>query len=227
MEEHREVKYVWTWPIRLTHWLTFLSFLVLTVTGYYIAFPPDFIHPQGEPFEHFFMANLRLAHFISAAVMVASYIVAVYLIFVFKAHALWKDVIPTAANLKRAWKSTLFYCGFAERQERYDYLDPISVFSIGTITILGLLMIFTGTYMYISPRALPGFWSGLLRLSSGWTAVLFGGLQGVRVVHHFCMWLIMAWFVVHVYFQVWKSIKLKQYDISAIVGGYKFIDVEE
>jgi Ni/Fe-hydrogenase 1 B-type cytochrome subunit len=223
----KQIKYVWSWPIRLTHWLTFLSVLVLTVSGYYIAFPPDFIAPKGEPYQNFFMANLRFVHFVAAIVLVISFLSATYLIFFYRFHSLWKDIRPTPGNLKQAWRSILYYCGFSDRHLRYDYLEPMSLISILTYTLLALLLIFTGIAMYIAPRAISGFWAGFLSFISGWTVALFGSLQGVRVAHHICMWLLLAWFVIHVYFQIWKSVRLKQYDISAIIGGYKFIDVKE
>lgn len=223
----KEVKYIWSWPIRLTHWLTFLSILVLVITGYYIAFPPDFIAPKGEPYVNFFMANLRFIHFLAAIVMVVCFLSATYLIFFYRFHDLWKDIRPTGSNLKQAWESIKYYFGFSDKHRRYDYMDPMAFLSVSTFTILSLIIIFTGIAMYITPRATLGFWTSLLHFISGWTLYVFGNLQGIRTAHHFSMWLMLGWALIHIYFQVWKSVRLKQSDISAIVGGYKFLDVRK
>lgn len=223
----KQVKYVWSWPIRLTHWFTFFSVLVLAVTGYYIAFPPDFIAPKGEPYQNFFMAQLRFVHFIAAMVMIVCFLSATYLIFFYRFHILWKDIRPTPTNLRSAWKSLKYYLGFSREHVQYEYLDPMAVISVFSYTLLGLLLIFTGLALYTVPRSVVGFWPALLYFLSSWTVALFGNLQNVRVVHHFSMWLLLSWFVIHVYFQIWKSVRLKQYDVSAIVGGYKFLDTGE
>ena len=34
-----EIRYVWEWPIRITHWLNALCVLLLSVTGLYIGSP--------------------------------------------------------------------------------------------------------------------------------------------------------------------------------------------
>ena len=34
-----EIRYVWEWPVRLTHWFNMLAIVVLSVTGYYIGHP--------------------------------------------------------------------------------------------------------------------------------------------------------------------------------------------
>ncbi len=223
----QEVKYIWSWPIRLTHWLTFLSVLVLSVTGYYIAFPPAFLTPKGEPFENFLMAQIRFLHFLAAIVLVICFLVAVYLIFFYRFHVLWRDIRPTSSNLKLAWKSIKYYLGVSPTHRRYEFLDPMAMLSILSYTLLGLILIFTGIALYSIPRAESGLGVSILYFLSAWTVPLFGNLQNVRIVHHLTMWILLAWFTIHVYFQIWKSVRLKQYDISAIVGGYKYFDAGE
>lgn len=223
----KEVKYIWSWPIRLTHWFTFLSVLVLSVTGYYIAFPPAFIAPKGEPFENFLMSQIRFLHFLSAVVLIICFLVATYLIFYYKFHVLWRDIRPTPSNMKLAWKSIKYYLGFSKVHQRYDFLDPMAMLSILSYTLLGLILIFTGIALYSIPRAGTGLGLSLLQFLSAWTVPLFGSLQGIRVAHHFSMWLLLGWFTIHLYFQIWKSVRLKQYDISAIIGGYKYFDTGE
>ncbi len=57
---------------------------------------------------------------------------------------------------------------------------------------------------------------------AGWVVALLGGLGNVRTAHHIMWWLVLAWAVIHVYFQVWKTIKFKTGNLDAIVGGYRY-----
>ena len=34
-----EIRYVWEWPVRLTHWFNVIAIIVLSVTGFYIGNP--------------------------------------------------------------------------------------------------------------------------------------------------------------------------------------------
>jgi cytochrome b subunit of formate dehydrogenase len=46
-------RYVWQWPVRLSHWINVISVVALFLTGEYIAHPQ--LAPSGEPFQHFVM----------------------------------------------------------------------------------------------------------------------------------------------------------------------------
>ncbi|MFT8886586.1 MAG: cytochrome b/b6 domain-containing protein, partial [Acetobacter papayae] len=56
--------YVYEAPVRLWHWLTAASILVLGITGYLIASPPATL--SGEASSHFQMGWIRALHFIAA-----------------------------------------------------------------------------------------------------------------------------------------------------------------
>ena len=45
-------KYVWEFPVRLTHWVTAAAIFVLFVTGLYIAYPVGG-PPKGEAYDNF------------------------------------------------------------------------------------------------------------------------------------------------------------------------------
>lgn len=159
----KEVKYVWSWLIRLPHWFTLLSVLVLVITGYYIAFLPDFIAPKGEAFENFFMANFQFIPFLAAIVIVVCFLSATNLIFFYRFHDLWKDIRPTDLNLKQAWESIKYYTGFSDKHHRYNYMDPMSILSASTYVILSLIIIFTEITMYMAPP--PRGYYGYIRFS--------------------------------------------------------------
>ena len=64
--------YVWQWPVRLTHWLTAYSILVLAATGFYMGHP--FISVSGPAGQSFVMGWVKTIHFFTAIVFALSVI---------------------------------------------------------------------------------------------------------------------------------------------------------
>jgi Ni/Fe-hydrogenase 1 B-type cytochrome subunit len=217
-----ERRYVWSVTVRVIHWLTFLSVLVLLVTGNYIAHTPAFISPTGEPYQNFFMANMRFVHFISAIVFDVGIVVSIYLIFFSTFHAPWRELTPTTQNLNKFWKMLKYYFRLSGEKVKYDVIDPVDLVSFLSFHILAILLIFTGFALYVAPFSLDWWWPQLLHLTTDWVVWLFRGLNGTRIAHHLMWWLILAWVLVHVYFQVWKTIKLKTGEMGSIFSGYRY-----
>jgi len=49
----------------------------------------------------------------------------------------------------------------------------------------------------------------------------------VRISHHITMWLLVTWVVFHIYYQFWRTIFWKEGDVSIIVGGSKYVKIED
>ena len=58
--------YVWEWPVRMTHWCTAYSILVLAATGFYIGHP--FVTVSGPAGDHFVMGWVKTIHSYTAIV---------------------------------------------------------------------------------------------------------------------------------------------------------------
>ncbi|MFQ5605287.1 MAG: Ni/Fe-hydrogenase, b-type cytochrome subunit [bacterium] len=217
----RKMKYVWSGTVRIIHWTIFLSVVVLLITGNYIAHTPSFISPDGEPAETFFMAQMRFIHFVAAIVFDVAILLSIYLIFFSTFHAPWKELLPTPRNLKKFWIQLKYYFKLSGENVKYEYEDPIDIISFLSFHILAILLIFTGFALYVVQYAINWWWPALLHFATDWIVALFGGLQNVRSAHHIMWWLILVWFVIHVYFQIWKSIKFKTGNINAIISGYR------
>jgi len=216
------IKYVWTGTVRIVHWTVFLSVLVLLVTGNYIAHTPSAISPGGEPVDTFFMAQMRFIHFVAAIVFDIAIFVSIYLIFFSTFHAPWKDLLPTPTNLKKFWVQLKYYWRIKGERIEYEYEDPIDIISFLSFHVLALLLMATGFALYAAPYVTDWWWPKFLHLTTDWIVVLLGGLQNVRTAHHIMWWLIVVWVIVHVYFQVWKTVKFKTGNLDAIVGGYRY-----
>jgi Ni/Fe-hydrogenase 1 B-type cytochrome subunit len=220
--ERGTIKYVWSWPVRAVHWTVFLSVAVLLVTGTYIAHTPMYISPTGEPVDTFFMATARFVHLVAAVVFDIAIFVSIYLIFFSVFHAPWRDLLPTPRNLKRFWIQLKYYWRLSGERVEYEYEDPIDIISFLTFHILAILLMFTGFAMYAASYAVNWWWPNLLHLTTDWVVWLMGGLKNVRIAHHAMWWLIVIWILVHIYFQIWKTIKFRTGNVDAIIGGYRY-----
>ncbi len=218
----KKIRYVWPASVRIIHWTVFLSVAVLLVTGLYIAYTPAYIAPDGEPVNTFFMAQVRFIHFVAAAVFDVAIFVTIYLIFFSTFRKRWKDLWPTATNLKKFWIQLKFYFRLSGERVRYEYEDPIDIMSFMSFHILAILLMFTGFALYVAQYAINWWWPALLHFTTDWVVDLLGGLKNVRTAHHILWWLILVWVVVHVYFQLWKTIKFKTGNLDAIIGGYRY-----
>ena len=67
LPEYRWV-YLWRWPLRVTHWVSAVTVVVLIVTGFYIGAP--YFTTWGEASSHFLMGWARFLHFTAAALII-------------------------------------------------------------------------------------------------------------------------------------------------------------
>jgi Ni/Fe-hydrogenase 1 B-type cytochrome subunit len=220
--DDKNIKYVWSASVRIIHWTVFLSVVVLLVTGIYIAYTPVYISPDGEPVNTFFMAQMRFIHFIAAIVFDIAIFLSIYLIFFSVFRASWKDLLPTPANIKRCWQQLKYYWRLSGDKIRYEYEDPVDIISFLSFHILAILLMFTGFALYVAQYSIEWWWPNFLHITTDWVVVVLGGLKNVRFAHHIMWWLILVWVLVHVYFQVWKTIKFKTGNLDAIIGGYRY-----
>src|SRR5438270_1954092 len=73
-------KYVWEFPVRLTHWVNAIAIAVLFLTGLFIAAPS--MTPAGEASNHFVMGRMRELHFIFGFALLIAIAIRVYWFFV-------------------------------------------------------------------------------------------------------------------------------------------------
>ncbi len=224
-----EMVKVKTGTVRFLHWVVFFSTVTLVFTGLYIA-DPFWMFGQGEAYQTFVMAKIRLIHFLAATFLDIAFLLRLYIAFFSYFHKDFREVIPTPHNLKEAGKTWKYYWKLEGPQKDYRWVDPFDGMTFHLLHLVLLTQIATGFALYVSPIELAGGWWGLwadfLHWTTDWTLWLFGGLTGVRVVHHITTWIVVSGALLHIYLQVWKTIKLKRADISAIINGYKLMATE-
>jgi Ni/Fe-hydrogenase 1 B-type cytochrome subunit len=214
-------RYVWEFPVRLTHWVNALSILVLFFTGLYIANP--ILAPAGEAYRNFVMGTVRKVHFFFAFVLLFSFIIRVYWFYVGNNYARsgfplvwmkdwWQDLFRQAADYLKLERGHVHLGHNALGGLAY------TVFVVG----LGWLQIVTGLAMYSESKP-GGFWNTLL----GWIIPLLGGTFRVHMWHHLFAWCFVFFAIVHVYIVLFDNYHYKNGLISAIVSGYKFYEKDD
>lgn len=212
-------KYVWEWPVRITHWMIFLSIITLTITGIFI----------GDPYRHatsasqFIMGSMRFTHFVAGYVFTIAVASRIYWMFKGNEYANWRVFVPFLFKEGREnMKGTFLF---------YIFARPKAPHSVGHngmagaaylwIFFLYLVMIFTGFALYSEHAP-----NSVFHHAFGWMFSLMTN-QGIRLTHHIVMWFLIAFAIHHVYSGWLMDVKEKNGGMSSIFGGYKSVPVEE
>ena len=209
--------YIWELPVRLTHWLNFFSIIVLSATGYYIGHP--FISVAGLARDHFVMGTVRVIHMYAAIVFTLSVLVRIYWMFVGNDYARLTQLIPFRRERFRSfWKTAMFYSFMRREAEENAGHDALAGSGYAMIFGVYLLLIATGLALYtvdVSPSSPFQVFNFLIPL--------FEGLQMARLIHHICMWIVLIFAVIHIYFVLLASLAERTATFDSIVSGYKFL----
>jgi len=221
-----------TRTMRIFHWINAISILVAVITGLYIAHPFYQTLISEPAVNKYVMAYNRLFHFFAALLLDVVSIAIFYLYFASRFEKPIKKLIPTKQNIVEFVEVFLNLITL-NRRKKFDssHLDSFNAVYFTILHILLVWMLLTGFYMYVQGlesglSAIGSWWPWLLHLMTDWVGWLLGGHAGVRWWHHFTMWIILAWVMFHIYYQVWRTIFWKEGDINIVFGGYKFKKVK-
>jgi Ni/Fe-hydrogenase 1 B-type cytochrome subunit len=207
--------YVWQVPVRLTHWVTAICIVVLSVTGGYIADP--FLIPPGGSV----MTTVRLVHIAAAFILLASGVLRTYWLLAGNRFSRWSAFIPTTRfQLTEVFRQAGFY--MFVRREIPKVLGHNQLAAGAYLVLFALLLVETVTGFALD--GLIGSEPG--STAFGWLIGLLGP-QAVRVIHHLSMWAILAIALFHVYSCVLVDHIEKNGLLSSIFSGFKFPTREE
>lgn len=218
-----------TKAMRIIHWVNAISILAAVITGLYIGHPYYQSFIADPAVDKYVMAWNRWIHFIGAITLDVTSIVIAYLYFFSRFEKPYKKLIPNSANIKE-FVAVIVNLLTLNRKKEFDSSHADS-FNVVYFTILHLLlvwMLLTGLQMYVHGLAsgissIGGWWPAMLHIATDWTIPVCGGtLMDVRISHHLTMWLIIAWVMFHIYYQVWRSIFWQEGDINIVFGGTKY-----
>lgn len=214
-----EIRYVWEWPVRITHWVNVISIIVLSVTGFYIGHP--FVTVDST--DQFVMGWMRATHFGFAYAMILSVLVRLIWGLVGNRHARWwPSFMPWATKQGRKnMVDTFCYYTFLRKEPPYVVgHNALAAMAYTAIFALFLVQIVTGLALY-GQYAPGGFWDNVFN-----PVLVAFGAQALRLTHHIIMWLLIGFAIHHVYSSWLMDVKEKNGTLSSIFGGYKFIERE-
>ena len=207
--EELEPVYVWDLVVRCTHWAVALSIFMLAATGFYI----------GHPFASgaFVMGWMKVLHFYFAILFTLGVLARVVWMFLGPRRSSWRNFVPIAKRRRHdLFETAKFYMMLRATPPRTIGHNPLAGMSYIGVFGLYLLMIATGLAMYsVSTSSYMHVWSFLVPL--------FHGLTGARWLHHIGMWVILMFFVAHMFFSSLTSRSEKNGTIDSIFSGWKFL----
>ncbi len=230
--------------MRIIHWVNAFCMIVAIVTGLYIAHPYYQTFIADSAVDKYVMAWNRWGHFIVAIIFDVTAMIIFYLTFFSRLERPWKQVIPNKKNLTQFGEVFLNLITLNRRKE-FDstHNDSFNITYFFIFHFLLIWMLLTGLQMYVhglgsGESSIGTWWPTMLHLMTDWTVPVsswihsgegsnMASIMGVRISHHLTMWVLIVWVVFHIYYQVWRTIFWKEGDISIIVGGSKYVKIEE
>jgi Ni/Fe-hydrogenase 1 B-type cytochrome subunit len=207
---------VWDLVVRSTHWLIALSIVVLSVTGFEIGHPV--LSVPGPAGQHFVMGMVRVVHFYAAIVFSLAVLSRILWMFFSKGYGNWRQFIPVERERRAGLLPMLAFYTFV-RRDPYPVVghNPLAASAYVFVFLLDVVMIVTGLAMYAidAPGSPVAWFQGILPL--------FGGADGARWVHHVTMWLLLGFFIHHLYSAVLTSVVERNGTMESIFTGSKWL----
>jgi Ni/Fe-hydrogenase 1 B-type cytochrome subunit len=210
--------YVYEAPVRLWHWINALSITVLAVTGYFIGSPLPTM--PGEASAHYLMGYIRFAHFAAGYLMAVGLLGRLYWAFVGNHHA--RELFTLPITQKAYWQEVLtmfkWYAFLIPQPSRYVGHNPLAraAMFFGFLFI-SVFMLCTGFALY-GEGAQAGSWAERV---FGWVIPLMGQSQDVHTWHHFGLWAMVMFVLLHVYAAIREDIMGRQSIVSTMISGYR------
>ena len=205
--------YIWEWPVRITHWVLFLSIVVLTITGYYIYFP--FFTSKAD---HEFVTGWnRFIHVVAGFVFTAALLVRMYWFFAGNKWARWPQFLPLGRRRFHDFKAQLAYYLFIRRDPPFSVgHNPLAGLTYMAVFFLMWIEVLTGLalFQHVHPNKTLGFFIDWLPGLISW--------RYLRLIHYLIMMALWAFFIHHVYSAVLIGLEERSGLVRSIFTGYKF-----
>jgi Ni/Fe-hydrogenase 1 B-type cytochrome subunit len=210
--------YVYEAPVRIWHWVMMISMVVLVFTGYLIGSP--WSGPSSEATFTNFFGNVRLIHFLAAAVFVVAFVVRLYWAFAGNHHArsIFLPPVWSGSWWNGMFRQGLYYLFMKKESPLWIGHNPLAQLAMFVMYVLGtFVIILTGLSLFSEQYAWGSVWMNLF----GWVNVLLGGSQMVRLVHHLTMYYLLIFAVIHIYMATREDVMSGQTVVSTMVNGLR------
>ncbi len=210
--------YVYEAPVRIWHWVNALAILVLGVTGYFIGSPLPTV--AGEASQHFLMGYIRFAHFAAGYVMAIGLVGRMYWGLVGNNHSRELFTVPLfrAAYWREVGVMLKWYAFLIPAPNRYVGHNPLARLMMVVLFMLtALFMVCTGFALY-GEGLQAGSWASKF---FGWVIPAFGQSQDVHTWHHFGMYGIPCFIILHICAGVREEIMGRTSMLSTMISGHR------
>lgn len=213
--------YIWEAPVRLYHWVTVASMLVLVATGLIIGRPPAFLS-AGDASASQWFGTVRFLHFASGYVFLFAFVLRVYWMFMGNQYARWYNFYPlTPALLKKQFTHALRVLQvdvlqLVKAPDEVRGHNAMAAMTYGIVFLASLFQIVTGLGLY---AAMSDAWLPQL---FAWVVPAMGGDAHVRIWHHLLAWFFVIFSGIHIYLSVFHDYVEAEGEISSMVSGSKY-----
>ncbi len=215
--------YVFSASLRIWHWINFITIMILFFTGLYIG-TPYFTTSAGYEATYTYDKNLtmgfiRFLHFAAGYVLLFSFLFRIYIAFFRKGDRMFIPKFWTIEywqGIKETIQEYLFI-----KEHRPMIRNPLARTAYFIVYLMIFFMIATGFGMYGLSDP-DGFWASVF----GWIVWSLGGEFETHYWHHIVAWLIILFFVLHVYFVSREDFTHKNGEVSSMFNGVKFFKKE-
>lgn len=206
--------YVWELPVRLAHWGLVISLVLLTATGTYMHSP--FLVSAGS--RGWVMGWMRFLHELSGFLLIAIFIPRIYWFFAGNHYASWRSWLPHTSRQWSSFKSMLAYYAF-RRSKPFEEIGHNSLAALAYIAVFSLvgLEFITGLVLFSVVEGSP-----FLRFFVGWIPRVID-IQWIRSAHFLIMFLLIAFFIHHIYSALLVGISERNGEMESIFTGWKFV----
>ncbi|MEY4737621.1 MAG: Ni/Fe-hydrogenase, b-type cytochrome subunit [Pseudomonadota bacterium] len=210
--------YVYEAPVRVWHWINALAIMVLAVSGYLIGSPLPTV--AGEASDHYVMGYIRFAHFAAGYVLAVGLLGRIYWAVVGNHHA--RELFWVPIFQRAYWVELLgmlkWYAFLSPRPGRFVGHNPLARFAmVFGFLLLAVFMVVTGFALY-GEGAQMGSWQERM---FGWVIPLMGQSQDVHTWHHFGLWGMGIFVILHVYAAIREDIMGRSSVVSTMISGYR------
>lgn len=206
--------YVWQWPVRMAHWTIAICIAGLSITGMYMHMPYVAVHSENA----WTMGTMRFVHELFGFVLLSALILRIYWYFAGNRCSRWKSYFPLTKYQHEKLRDTIRYYGFFRRMPMPEVgHNPLAaVFYLGVYVAVGIECL-TGLTLYAEVSH-----NALARVLTGWLLHMVD-IQYLRLTHYIVMFLLIGFFVHHLYSALVNAFDLKNGLMGSIFSGWKFM----
>lgn len=213
--------YEFSFWLRVTHWVRAIAIIILTASGFYIAYP--FIAPAhngGEPV-NFLNALFRSWHIIFGFLLISVTLGKFYLFFFDKQSKVERASFKDFINPKVWINQIKYYLLIGKHPHGKGVYNPLQFMAYVGVYGAIILISLTGLILYIHVyhQGMGGMLYDILRP----VEAMFGGLAWVRQLHHIAMWIFIIFLPIHIYLAVFNSVYGKFGAMDSIFSGYRWV----